>query len=133
MPFTLLSLSECGEPQSGRRFVVKTWNWTAILAAIERLNILSEEKLELLSSRWLNGKLSKEETHAVAAGLREQVLPHFRSGERLLADGETTTEPDDFVFHTTEDWDRNFTVDREKFLEFVEFCEASHGFEIEWS
>ena len=132
MPFTLLSLSECGEPQS--RFIVKTWSWTAVLAAIERLNILSEEKLEELSSRWLNGRLSIEEAHAVAAGLREQVLVHFGPGERLLVDGETTKEPDDFVFHTTpENMDRNFTVDRDKFVEFVEFCEASHGFEIEWS
>src|SRR6476646_4181355 len=79
-------------------FDVNFWHWRAIVEAVRSLGVLPEDRVDALHEQFV-GELTGEEAWAVAAAIRERLLPTLREDERLLLDGRRTTEPDDGVMH----------------------------------
>ena len=106
------------------------WHWRVIVEAIRDLAVLDDARVDGLHKAGV-GALTQEEARSAAAGLRDRLLPTLAPGERLLLNGEKTTEPDDQVFHRArEDQWRNYSTDLPTLTLFVEFCERSGGFSV---
>jgi hypothetical protein len=128
MGFLLFDLDEAGEIRQGNTLALNFWHWRTILAAVRRLDVIPAERLDGLEESWLDGRLTQAEARAVAAALRERLIPTLEPGERLLLDGNRTTEPDDGVIHVGEETDRNYSTNRAVLEQFAAFCESCNGF-----
>ena len=49
--------------------------------------------------------------------------------ERVLLDGSTTNEPDDYVLHKEEQV-RNYSTTKPVLMDFIQFCRTSKGFTV---
>jgi hypothetical protein len=66
---------------------------------------------------------------APADALEARVLPTLGDHERVLLDGARTSEPDDFVFHKTEQF-KNYSTSRAVLERFITYCRTCSGFEV---
>jgi hypothetical protein len=129
--FILWDRLDDGEPSFDDPFRVNTWNWRTIVAAIGRLGVLPEEQLERFNDHWAGGKASREDARAIAQALRAKVIPFVASDQRLLLDGDRTTEPDDCVIYvSSEEAHKNYSTTRDVLIAFADFCERCKGFII---
>lgn len=111
-------------------FDVNFWHWRAIVEAIRSLKILPTERVDGLHEPFF-GELSAKEACQVGVALREHLLPSLGENERLLLDGQKTTEPDDLVFHRDpHDQHKNYSTNREVLEKFADCCERCHGFRV---
>ena len=111
-------------------FDVNFWHWRAIVEAIRSLGVLPEKRVDALQEQFV-GELTQEETRAVAAAIRERLLPTLADDERLLLDGRRTTEPDDGTFYRDPaEQHRNYNTNRRMLEEFAKCCETCSGFRV---
>ncbi|MEZ4310705.1 MAG: hypothetical protein R3F14_21900 [Polyangiaceae bacterium] len=99
------------------------------MEAVRALEVLPDDRASALHESYV-GELTKEEARAVAAAIRERLLPTLAEGERLLLDGQRTTEPDDGTFYRGEDADKNYSTTRDVLERFAEYCESCDGFTV---
>ena len=111
-------------------FDVNFWHWRAIVEAIRSLGVLPEKRVDALQEQFV-GELMQEESRAVAAAIRERLLPTLADDERLLLDGRRTTEPDDGTFYRDPaEQHRNYNTNRRMLEEFAKCCETCSGFRV---
>ena len=111
-------------------FDVNFWHWRAIVEAIRFLGVLLEARVDALHEQFV-GELTAEEARAVAAAIRERLLPNLRKDERLLLDGRRTTEPDDgTLYRDPAEQHKNYSTDRRVLEEFARCCESCGGFRV---
>jgi hypothetical protein len=112
-------------------FDVNFWHYRAVVETVRSLGVLTDEQVDLLHESWQDTGLTTEEARLVAAALREQVLPTLGENERLLTDGQRTTEPDDGTFHRDpEEQHKNYGTNRRVLERFAECCETCNGFRV---
>jgi hypothetical protein len=111
-------------------FDTNFWHWRAIVEAIRSLEVLPKTQVDALHEPFV-GELTESEVRAVAAAIREQLLPELREDQRLLLDGRRTTVPDDGTFHRDpSEQHKNYSTDRSKLEEFAKCCEMCSGFRV---
>jgi hypothetical protein len=115
--------------QEDHWFQVNFWNWRPIVELIRRLDILPDERAVALHEPFCNNGLTKAEANLVADALEARVLPTLGDHERVLLDGARTSEPDDFVFHRTEQF-KNYSTSRAVLERFITYCRTCSGFEV---
>jgi hypothetical protein len=109
---------------------VNVWHWRAIVEAIRTLGIIPDKRVDALHEQFV-GELTKKEVRAVAAAIRERLLPTLTDDERLLLDGRRTTEPDDGTFYRDPaKQHRNYSTNRRTLEEFAKCCETCNGFRV---
>jgi hypothetical protein len=111
-------------------FDVNFWHWRAIVEAVRSLGVLPAGRVDALHDQFV-GELTEDEARAVAAAIRERLLPTLRDGERLLLDGRRTSEPDDGTFYRDPaEQHKNYSTDRRVLEEFARSCESCGGFRV---
>jgi hypothetical protein len=116
---------------NGIVFDVNFWHYRAIVEAIRSLGVLPDEKVDALHESWQDTGLTTEEARLVAAALRTRLLPTLGEDDRLLLDGQRTTEPDDGVMHYDPvEQHKNYSTNRRVLEEFVKCCETCNGFSV---
>lgn len=112
-------------------FAVNHWHWRAIVEAIRSLAVIPDSRVDALHEACI-GELTQEEAHVVAESIKTVLLPLLKPDDRLLLNGERTTESDDGTFHRTPDdqW-KNYATNFEVLTKFAQFCEASHGISVQ--
>jgi hypothetical protein len=73
--------------------------------------------------------LTEDEARLVADALEARVLPALDDKARVLLDGSTTSEPDDFAFHRVDQF-KNYSTSRAVLERFIAYCRACSGFEV---
>ncbi|WP_437995090.1 hypothetical protein WMF26_27445 [Sorangium sp. So ce185] len=125
-----MGMTLCDEKTDEVVFDINFWHWRAIVEAIRSLCVLPAERVDALHEPFV-GELSRDEARAVAAAIRERLLPTLQEGERLLLDGRRTTEPDDGTFHRDPaEQHRNYSTNRQVLDEFAKCCETCEGFRV---
>ena len=123
-----IDLFDCADDEIA--FSVNFWHWRAIVEAIRSTNVLPTSRIDQLHEPFV-GELSATETTTVGKALRDSVIPHLLSDERLLLDGTTTSAPDDGVFHKTpETVSQNYSTNKRVLSRFADFCIACEGFRV---
>jgi hypothetical protein len=111
-------------------FDVNFWHWRAIVEAVRSLRVLPEPRVDALHESWI-GELTQVEARLVAFAIRRKLLPTLRDDERLLMDGQRTTEPDDgTLYRELEDQHKNYSTNRQILEEFAKCCETCGGFRV---
>jgi hypothetical protein len=111
-------------------FDINFWHWRAIVEVVRDLQILPDDRAELLHEPFV-GELTEPEARIVAAAIRERVLPTMADEERVLLDGTRTTTPDDGTFHREPvEQHRNYSTTRAVLEKFADACASCHGFRI---
>ncbi len=110
-------------------FQLNFWHWRAIVEAIRSVDVLPTATVDTLHDSFV-GELTGDEAHAVAAALRQRLLPTLGDNERLLLDGRRTTEPDDGTLYRGSETDKNYSTNRKVLTEFVHACERCGGFRV---
>ena len=111
-------------------FRVNFWHWRAIVEAVRRLGVLSDDQIDGLH-RQFSGQLNMGEARAVATAVRKSLLPDLMENERLLLDGSRTTAPDDPILcKASDEQHRNYSTNRHVLEKFAECCEGCHGFRV---
>src|SRR5262245_55224669 len=102
-------------------FDINFWHWPAIVEPVRACAVLPDERVDPLHEPFVGG-LTEAEARAVAAGLRERMLPTLAASERVRLDGSRTLEPDDGTFHREPaEQHRNYSTNREVLEEFAAF------------
>lgn len=112
------------------------WNYRAIVEAIRHLQILPDERVDLLHDLWNPAaQLSLEEARIVAFELRSKVLPNLTAEERVNCDGASISQEDfEELSKQKIDWNdadsckQFYTFGRVSLLRFITFCEQCDGF-----
>jgi hypothetical protein len=107
---------------------VNVWNWRPTLVLLERFRVLEPEMIERMGFNGGSGSATKAEARAIARELKP-LLGLIGEGDRVLLDGSTTGQPDDFVFHR-DDLEKNYGATREWLEKFMVFCEHCQGFQV---
>lgn len=107
-------------------FSANAWHWGAIVAEIQRLKILDENKIENLFN--LIG-LNKEDCEIVAKALIKDTISSLEDSDRLLLDGSKTKKPDDCKFHRV-DLEKNYSTNKQVLLEFINAIKDCNGFKV---
>ena len=116
---------------NGIVFDVNFWHYRAIVEAIRSLGVLPDEKVDTLHESWQDTGLTTEEARLVAEAIRTRLLPTLGEDDRLLLDGQRTTEPDDGVMHyNPAEQHKNYSTNRRVLEEFVKCCETCNGFSV---
>jgi hypothetical protein len=110
-------------------FEINFWNWRPIVELIRTLDVIPNERVDELHQPYCGYGLSDAEAIAVAAALEAKVLPGLSAQERVLLDGTTTTQPDDYVFHKKEQA-KNYSTTKPVLMEFIQFCRTCKGFTV---
>ena len=111
-------------------FDVNFWHWRAIVEAIRSLRVLPEAKVDALHEQFA-GELTEDEARTIAAAIRERLLPTLRDDERLLLDGQRTTELDDgTLYREPVEQHKNYSTNREVLENFARSCETCNGFRV---
>lgn len=111
-------------------FDANYWHWRAIVEAIRSLGVLPEARIDALHEQFV-GDLSATECRAVAVGIRERLLPSLGDDERLLFNGQRTTEPDDgTLYREPAEQHKNYSTNRRVLEEFARCCETCEGFRV---
>jgi len=111
-------------------FDINFWHWRAIVEAVRSLGVLPEARVDALHEPFI-GELTEDEARTVAAAIRERLLPALREDERLLLDGQRTSDPDDGTFHRDPaEQHRNYSTNRKVLEEFARCCEACGGVRV---
>lgn len=126
MSFTLIDSGS-----EGYEFSTTVWNWKAALEIIKSLDVLSESTVRQMGYNAMGVRISRDEAHRIAAGIRERILPRLVPNKRMFADLSITDEPDDGTIYRDEDeqW-KNYSVTYEWLSDLADFCERSKGFQI---
>ena len=110
-------------------FQINFWNWRPIVELIRSLDVIPDERANELHQPYCGYGLSEAEAVAVAAVLEAKALPGLSESERVLLDGSSTTQPDDYVFHK-EDLALNYSTTKPVLEEFIRFCRTCKGFTV---
>ena len=110
-------------------FSINFWHWRAIVEEVRRLNLLPEKTVDGLHEPWCGNGLSKEQCHQVAMILKEKTIPTLEDAQRILIDGQRTTQPDDGKLYKDE-IGKNYSTNKEVLLEFADAIEACNGFVV---
>jgi hypothetical protein len=111
-------------------FDVNFWHWRAIVEAIRSFGVLNAIRVDALHEQFA-GELTEPEARAVAAAIRERLLPTIADDERLLLDGRRTREPDDgTLYRDPIEQHKNYSTNRRVLEEFVRCCEICGGFRV---
>jgi hypothetical protein len=111
-------------------FDINFWHWRAIVEAVRALDVIPEDRVDLLHDPFV-GDLTQVEARLVGAAIRERLLPTLRDGERLLLNGQRTSEPDDGTLHRDPaEQHKNYSTNREVLDEFARCCETCAGFRV---
>lgn len=110
-------------------FHVNFWNWRPLVELIRQLDVIAPDRVTGLHEPFCNNGLTEAEAKLVADALEARVLPTLGDDERVLLDGARTMEPDDFVFHRTDQF-KNYSTSRAVLGQFIAYCRASSGFEV---
>ena len=122
MPGCFMGVSLFDQASNAIIFDVTFWHWRAIVEAIRSLRVLPELRIDALHESWI-GELTPAEARQVAAAIRRCLLPTLRDEERLLLDGQRTTEPDDGTFYRDpEDQHKNYSTNRFVLEQFASCC-----------
>jgi hypothetical protein len=107
------------------------WHWHAIVEAMRALDVLPEPRVQALHVGFSGNGLTRDEARAVAAALRQRLLPALADAERLLLDQTRTTTPDDGVMHYEPGTlHLNYSTDRAMLERFATACETCDGFKV---
>lgn len=105
------------------------WQWRPTVELIRSLGLFDADRLDALSGGV--GEFSRDEAHQIAELFDRTVLPRVGPGERVLLDGSVTSSSDDGTFYRDPDEQhRNYSVDGDWLLQFVEFSRGSAGLYI---
>lgn len=109
---------------------LNAWTWRPLLDILYAIVPLNDERYALLGSN-ASGAFTTSESRRIATVLRRELLARLSPGERILPDTTITSEPDDDQLQRApgELW-RNYSVSYKSLVQFIEFCETSHGFEV---
>lgn len=119
-------LVDRGDPS--RVLNLNLWIWRAIVAATNRLDILSADALAQLEP--FCGGLDRADAHRVAAAIQDRLLPGLERTERLLIDGAKTALPDDgTLYRNADDMHLNYSAQYEALEAFALFCADCEGFD----
>jgi hypothetical protein len=130
MPGCFMGVSLFDQGSNAIIFDVNFWHWRAIVEAIRSLQVLPEPRVDALHESWV-GELTQAEARQVAAAIRRCLLPMLRDEERLLLDGQRTTEPDDgTLYRDPEDQHKNYSTNRLVLEQFASCCETCGGFRV---
>jgi hypothetical protein len=126
MSFTLIDSGS-----EGYEFSATVWNWKAALEIIKSLDVLSESTVRQMGYNAMGVRISRDEAHRIAVGIRERILPRLVPNKRMFADLSITDEPDDGTIYrdADEQW-KNYSVTYEWLSDLADFCERSKGFQI---
>ena len=125
-----ISLTNLANPKA-RGFSVNFWHWRALVEAVRRLNVLPDARVDGLHDPFCGNGLTQEEAARVADALETQLLPTLGDDQRVLLDGNLTSEPDDSTLHRGEDAHRNYSTNREVLFTFIQFLRECRGFEVD--
>ncbi len=126
MSFTLIDLGS-----ENFEFRANVWNWTAALAIIKSLDIISEGKVREMTNNGTGTTVTPEEAQMIGTKIKENILPQLTPNKRMFSDLSVTDKPDDGTIHKGEDeqW-KNFSVKRDWLAEFADYCIDSKGFQV---
>ena len=111
-------------------FDTNFWHWRAIVEAVRALKVLPDSRVDPLHDAYI-GELTESETRTIAKAIRERLLPTIMDGERLLLDGERTTEQDDGTMHYDPvEQHKNYSTNSIVLEEFANCCAACGGFRV---
>jgi hypothetical protein len=125
-------LSRRYHPQMSVRLVsasgdlkVSAWTWGPIHELVASAGILPADLWEMTRYN-CSAELDQQQVATLADFLQARILVSLGDGERLLADGTVTDEPDDGTFHR-DDLAKNYSVRREMLLRIIDFLRAAKG------
>ncbi len=124
-----MGISLCDLVDDDHWFNVNFWNWRPIVELVRSLKVIDDDKAKALHEPFCGNGLTASEARHVADALETLVLPKLEEGERVLLDGSTTKEPDDFKFHRVE-VEKNYSISPEVLRKFIAYCRACSGFEV---
>jgi hypothetical protein len=111
-------------------FDVNFWHWRAIVEAVRSLGVVTESRVDALHQQF-HGELTESEARALATAMRERLLPTLGDDERLLLDGQRTSEPDEGkMYYEPSEQHKNYSTNRRVLEEFARCCEMCGGFRV---
>lgn len=112
-------------------FDVNFWHYRTIVEAIRSLAVLPDRTVDALHESWQDTGLTTDEARLVAVAIRSRLLPTLAEDERLLLDGQRTTEVDDGTMHRDPaEQHKNYSTNRLVLEEFTACCETCNGFKV---
>ena len=104
------------------------WNWGPTVELLKKMDILDEERLELIRFN-CGTEVTTEEAHKIGTFIREKILSRLEQNERVMLDMTVTDEPDDGTFHR-DDLGKNYSASYDWLKKFSDFCMESSGFTV---
>lgn len=107
------------------------WTWRPTIELMRRLQLLDDQRLEMMVYNATGVEVTAEEAHRIARTVHTDVLPHLTGDDRVYLDGSVTAEPDDGTLYTDARvrW-KNYSVHHDWLQTFTHFCLRSQGFEV---
>jgi hypothetical protein len=116
---------------SRRTLRANWWRWRPLVGHIGESGIVDAGRIEQMGYN-ANAEITNDEAHAIAGHLEQSVLSRMELGQRLMLEGTVTSEPDDATFYKDpEEWERNYSLEYEWLVGFIEFCRESNGFSVQ--
>jgi len=111
-----------------KEVTANAWNWGPTVEIIKQMNILDEERMEMIRFNCAT-EVSSSEAKAIGNFIQDNVLSKLNPKERITYDLKTTAEPDDGTFHR-EDSAKNYSATYDWLKTFTQFCLESDGFTV---
>jgi hypothetical protein len=116
------------KPVTGDDLWVNKWNWHPTIELLVRAGVFSAQRAEPLHYN-CGGDVTAAEAIKIYEFLASN-LSSLAPGERLLIDGNITSEPDTFEMFRGPDWDKNYSATFEWLQKFRDFCKVCGGFSV---
>lgn len=116
--------------QSVEAMRINSWNWRPTVELIGTFELIDPERLELMLCNACCAEVTAGEAIQVADRIEKGILSRLSEHGRLKLDMSVTTEPDDFVFYTGVDVQKNYSATVWWLRQFKIFCRNSGGFSV---
>jgi hypothetical protein len=104
---------------------VNAWTWGPLHDLVASAGILPADLWEMTRYN-CSTQLDERQTATLADFLESAILVQLGDGERVLADGTVSDEPDDRTFYR-DDLAKNYSVPREALVRIIDFLRAAKG------
>ena len=124
MSFTLVSADQ---GKDARHLDVNAWNWGTIHYFVTAFEVLPENAWA--PCRYNSGTvLVKDQVKTLIKFLENDVLPRVKPGERILVNGQTTSEADNGTFYRDENdaW-KNYSLEHDVLVNIIAFLKETDG------